>query len=169
MAKKRRPRKRYTRKSPRNCERVWSIAERIAYYSKPDPLSGCHIWQGYLKDGYGCLYFQNKLRFAHRLAWEVKHGPIPDGLVLRHRCNVRRCCNADHLVPGTRAENNADQKAERLRFAYARAATAPAVPGSAPDLAPIRIFYHGVELKGEVAITIVEPELAKAQHRDDQS
>jgi hypothetical protein len=168
MNKKRRPR-RYNRKSPRNCERAWSIAERLAYYSKPDPLSGCHIWHGYLKGGYGCLYFRNTLRFAHRLAWEVKHGPIPDGLVLRHRCNVRRCCNPDHLVPGTRAENNADQKIEHLRLADARAATAPSVSGSAPDLAPIRIFYHGVELKGEVAIRIVDPELATARHRDDQS
>jgi hypothetical protein len=128
MNKKRRSRRRYTRKSPRNCERAWSIAERIAYYSKPDPLSGCRIWHGYLEGGYGCLYFQNKQRFAHRLAWEVKHGPIPDGLVLRHRCNARGCCNPDHLVPGTRAENNADQKAERLRLAAARAATAPTAP-----------------------------------------
>lgn len=161
MNKKRRPRKRYIRTSPRNCERAWSIAERLAYYSKSDPLSGCHIWHGYLKDGYGCLYFRNKLRFAHRLAWGVKHGPISDGLVLRHRCNVRRCCNPDHLVPGTRAENNADQKVERLRLADARAATAPSVAGSAPDLAAIRIFYHGVELQDEVAIRVVDPELAK--------
>ena len=55
MAKNRRPRRPYNRKWPRNCERAWSIAERIAYYSRPDPLSGCHIWQGYLKGGYGCL------------------------------------------------------------------------------------------------------------------
>ena len=44
------------------------IAERIAYYSKPDPLSGCHIWHGLLKDGYGCLHYQNQTFFAHRLA-----------------------------------------------------------------------------------------------------
>ncbi len=66
-------------------------------------------------------------------------------------------------MPGTRAENNADQKVANLRLADARAATAPSVPGSAPDLAPIRIFYHGVELKGEVAIRIVDPELAKGE------
>ena len=62
MVKKRsRPRK-YTRHLPRNCERAWSIPQRLAYYSRPDPLSGCHIWQANLKDGYGCL----KPVFAHR-------------------------------------------------------------------------------------------------------
>jgi hypothetical protein len=160
MNKKRRPRH-YNRRPEPNCKRGWELAERIAHFTRTDPLSGCDIWQGNLKDGYGSLRYQGKTWFAHRLAWEVKHGPIPDGLVLRHRCNVRRCCNPDHLVPGTRAENNADQKAERLRLADARAATVPAVPGSAPDLAPIRIFYHGVELKGDVAISIIEPALAK--------
>ncbi len=92
----------------------------------------------------------------------MKHGPIPDGLVLRHRCNVRRCVNPDHLVPGTRAENNADTKAELLRLADARAATDPAVCGSNPDARPIRIFYDGIELTGDVTIRIVDPKLRKA-------
>ena len=161
MSKKRRPRRRYVRSSPRNCERSWSITQRLAYYSTPDPLSGCHIWRANLKDGYGCLRLGGKLHFAHRLAWQAKHGPIPDGLVLRHRCNVRRCCNPDHLVPGTRAENNADQKVERLRLADARAATACGATGCDPSLAPIRIFVRGVEMKGEIAIRLVDPELAK--------
>src|SRR5689334_14600143 len=159
MNEKRSPR-RYNRRPEPNCKRSWELAERIAHFTRTDPLSGCHIWHGNLKDGYGNLRYQGKTWFAHRLAWEVKHGPIPDGLVLRHRCNVRRCCNPDHLVPGTRAENNADQKVEHLRFADARAATAPSAAGATPDLAPIRIFYHGVELKGEVAIRIVDPEFA---------
>src|SRR5262249_44458211 len=134
-----------------------------AYYSRPDPLSGCHIWQANLKDGYGCLRFGHKLHFAHRLAWEARHGPIPSGLVLRHRCNVRRCCNPDHLVPGTRAENNADQKVERLRLADARAATARGMRCTAPDLAHIRIFVRGVEMKGDIEIKLVEPDLVTGE------
>ncbi len=159
--KKRRLRRRYVRSLPRNCERSWAIPERLSYYSAPDPLGGCHIWRGNLKDGYGCLRLGGKLYAAHRLAWELKHGPIPEGMVIRHRCNVRRCCNPDHLVPGTRAENNADQKVERLRIADARAATARGLVGARPDMAPIRIFVHGVEMKGDVAIALVDPELAK--------
>jgi HNH endonuclease len=163
--RKPRTRRSYSRAFARNCERSWSIPERLTYYSKPDPLGGCHLWQGNLKDGYGCLRLGGKLHFAHRLAWEARHGPIPEGLVLRHRCNVRRCCNADHLVPGTRAENNADQKRANLRIADARATTARGLPGSDPDLAPIRIFVHGVEMKGGVTIRLVDPDLAPAARR----
>jgi hypothetical protein len=166
MNKKPRPRRRYTRKSPRNCERSWSLAERIAYYSKPDPLSDCHIWHGPLQNGYGGLRYKSRTKLAHRLAWEMKHGPIPDGLVLRHRCNVRRCVNPDHLVPGTRAQNNADIKAELLRLADARAATDPAACGSNPGARPIRIFYDGVELTGDVTIRIVDPKLRKAPRQE---
>jgi hypothetical protein len=83
-------------------------------------------------------------------------------MILRHRCNVRRCVNPDYLVPGTRSENNADIKAEHIRLADARVATAPAARGSNPGARPIRIFYDGVELTGDVAIRIVDPKLRKA-------
>jgi len=160
MVKKRSRKRKYTR----SCGPTWSAAQRIAHYSKPDPLSGCHIWHGFLENGYCRLRFDDKMQMAHRLAWEVKHGPIPDGLVLRHRCNVRRCCNPDHMALGTRAENNADTKAEFLRIADARAATAPTVPGASSDLAPIRIFVRGVEMTGDILIKLVEPDLAKGAH-----
>jgi HNH endonuclease len=137
------------------CKRAWSVAERIAYYSTPDPLSGCHIWHGFLKGGYGYLRYRNRPWFAHRLAWEVKHGPIPAGMVLRHRCNVRCCVNPDHLVPGTNAENSADLKAARLRLTDARLATAKGRRGPGPR--PIRIFYDGVELTGDVVLKVVRP------------
>ena len=74
MNEKRSPRKRYTRHSAPRCKRRWSHAERIAYYSKPDPLSGCHIWHGPLKSGYGRLVCQNRTgyaQYAHRIAWEM--------------------------------------------------------------------------------------------------
>ena len=41
-------------------ERAWSLAERIAYYSKPNPLSGYHIWHGPLKWGYDRLVCQKR-------------------------------------------------------------------------------------------------------------
>ena len=164
MNKKRRPLNRRSERPVPYCKPDWSAEQRITYYSKPDPLSGCHIWRGPLEpDGYGCLRYRGKAWRAHRLAWTVKYGPIPAGMILCHRCDVRRCVNPDHLILGTIRDNNADIKNTRLRLAYARAATAPSVPGSAPDLAPIRIFYHGVELMGEVAIRIVDPEFTKAE------
>ncbi len=98
------------------CHPTWSLAERLAYYSKPEPLTGCHLWHGANHGhGYGCLRYQGRHQQAHRLAWAARNGPIPKGMVICHRCNVRRCVNPDHLVLGTRADNNADTKAARTR------------------------------------------------------
>lgn len=46
---------------------------------------------------------------AHRFMWELQCGPIPDGLVLRHRCDVPDCCTIEHLELGTDADNVADR------------------------------------------------------------
>jgi hypothetical protein len=79
-------------------------------------------------------------------------------MVLCHRCNERRCVNPDHLALGTRADNNADIKAARLRLADAREATAQANPAFDPGAAAIRIFVGGVEMRGRVLIEAVSPQ-----------
>jgi hypothetical protein len=42
---------------------------------------------------------------AHRFAYQVLVGPIPDGMELDHKCEVKNCVNPDHLEPVTRVEN----------------------------------------------------------------
>lgn len=89
------------------------VAEKLAHYSMPEPNSGCWIWTGTLSPmGYGILSVRGVSRSAHRLAWELQRGPIPDGLVACHKCDMPCCINVDHLFIGTNADNTADMLAK---------------------------------------------------------
>ena len=60
--------------------------------------SPCRVWTGSITyKGYGRIVFLRKNKSVHVVAWELKHGPIPTGLQIDHKCRVRRCFNTDHL------------------------------------------------------------------------
>lgn len=90
----------------------WSTAERLERNSIPEPNSGCLLWLGsYLDNGYGQMRAGNT-NTAHRVAWETANGPIPDGLHVLHKCDVRGCINVAHLKLGTRQDNMDDMVAK---------------------------------------------------------
>lgn len=79
----------------------------------PIPYAGCHLWTACTHPGgYGSFKLAGQALKAHRVAYEIAHGPIPNGLHVLHRCDVRSCCNPDHLFLGTRADNMADMVAK---------------------------------------------------------
>jgi len=108
------------------------VSERIDRYH---PL-GCWMWRGRVDgDGYGLVKLDGRCQRVHRVVYSAVHGPIAEGLVLRHQCDelhgrgiaYRRCCNPAHLLPGTRSENNAE-RSQRGRSARQR----PKAPGAPP-------------------------------------
>ena len=60
--------------------------------------SGCWLWEGsHQEKGYGFFAVNQKVQIAHRVAYEMFKGPIPEGLTIDHLCRNRRCVNPDHL------------------------------------------------------------------------
>lgn len=64
----------------------------------------CWEWKGPKWNGYG-RYLKQR---AHKIAYELFFGPVPDDLLLRHRCDNPPCCNPYHLLTGTISDNMQD-------------------------------------------------------------
>jgi len=81
------------------------IEER--FWAKVERGDGCWIWvAGLLRSGYGQFSpMAGKNVRAHRFAYELLVGPIPEGLTLDHLCRVHSCVNPTHLEPVTHLEN----------------------------------------------------------------
>jgi len=76
------------------------------------PSDECLLFPGNIARGYGRVGVCGQRVFAHRVAYELAYGPIPEGLFVLHgkerRCIATSCCNPRHLRIGTQAENIGD-------------------------------------------------------------
>lgn len=71
--------------------------------------SGCHEWNGCRYwQGYGKGSLNSRAIRAHRLSWILQRGPIPEGLLVLHKCNNKPCVNIEHLYVGTKSDNAFD-------------------------------------------------------------
>jgi hypothetical protein len=89
-------------------EVFWERVDR----SDPD---GCWPYTGCISGGgYGYIGGAGEQSLAHRIAYILTYGEIPGGLLVRHLCNNRACCNPAHLATGTYRDNSDDKlRAER--------------------------------------------------------
>mgnify|MGYP001572228155 CR=1 FL=1 len=77
-----------------------SVRERFDEKWVPEPNTGCWLWTAGLDRGrYGVFEGagHSRTRKAHRWAWVLYRGPIPEGMYLDHICRTRCCVNPDHL------------------------------------------------------------------------
>jgi hypothetical protein len=87
----------------RDIERFWSKVERS---------EGCWSWSGSHFKTTSYALFNLKMpdgvwrpTVAHRAAYTIVVGPIPEGLVIDHLCRNRACVNPAHMEAVTRGEN----------------------------------------------------------------
>lgn len=85
-------------------ERFWSKVDKSLH------PKGCWLWTaGCFTNGYGCFKYKGRSIKAHRYAYEIQNGPIPDGLKVLHECDNPPCIRGSHLFAGTDADNTDDR------------------------------------------------------------
>lgn len=91
---------------------VWELVFGVGRYievrcSRIGVEGDCWIWQGTVNPrwGYGQVQTRGVLHRAHKLAFELVNGPVPEGKELHHRCEMKLCINPAHLQPLTKQEH----------------------------------------------------------------
>lgn len=81
------------------------------FWSKVIKREGCWGWTGDTRwDGYGRFRYLRKAVFAHRVSYELHHGPIPAGMGVMHSCDTPECVNPAHLSLGSHDDNMLDKR-----------------------------------------------------------
>lgn len=90
--------------TPKDVDRFWA---------KVHKTDGCWLWTGGMyATGYGFTGTRKRRLYAHRVAYMLTYGPIPDGMQVCHHCDTPPCVRPDHLFLGNHAENAADRIAK---------------------------------------------------------
>lgn len=130
---------------------VWNTRLRVRkplavrFWEKVNKTETCWLWTAtHNGRGYGTILAaagEEKI-LAHRASRELHYGPIPEGLVVCHHCDVRRCVRPDHLFLGTYKDNTQDMVQKGKHYSHFRGAT-HCIHGHPFDAANTRINTTG--------------------------
>lgn len=121
------------------------LAER--FWPKVQITPGCWTWTA-AQNGRGYGYIGKGpagagALLAHRISYEMHHGPIPKGMLIRHKCDNPPCVNPDHLELGTVADNSRDMVERGRSTVGLRNARAVLTPRQIDEIRALR----GVEFQ----------------------
>lgn len=135
----------------KHIERFWKYVDKSPGQG---PNGECWGWKGTLNHrGYGqlCLTvskWTTRQLLTHRLSYAIANGYDPDGLLILHSCDYRRCVNPSHLFKGTAKDNTQDM------ISKGRVATGMDVGGaklSDKDVKEIRMLISDGMMQREIA------------------
>ena len=147
------------------------ILQRLMSKISPEPMSGCWLWTGATdRHGYGRIWSGFKTSAGNKQTWIVPRvsyeqhvGPIPDGMVVRHKCDNPYCAAPHHLELGTMKENTKDMMDRgRDRFRADLAARENCINGH-PFSGENLYFVNGVRRCRKCAVIRTMKSKAKAQ------
>lgn len=96
-----------------------TVFERI--WRKVRQEGRCWIWTGDNNGTYGNINLDGRLQYVHRAMYEIDNGPIPEGMVIAHRCDTPLCVKPSHLFLTTQLGNVHDMiEKGRARFTQPR-------------------------------------------------
>ena len=88
---------------------VRDVAQQEAFWANVEKSESCWVWRkGRTAAGYGQTRINGEQIYAHRLAWMLSRGPIPNGLLVCHHYDNPPCVRPEHLFLGTRNDNVQD-------------------------------------------------------------